>query len=144
MHFSLHVLSCGKQCLLRHEHLAFVVSRAPSTCKFPIFSSHTVELEQHVLLARGDANEPHHQSFHRCPWILLSTDQSSHTVRWRCGVREALVWIGSYRFWSYMGTRAQVIVGSLHPVSSMFIDDILLRSPICPLKQATCSNVPEL
>lgn len=34
-----------------------------------------------------------------------------------------------------MGTRAQVMVGGLHPVGfSMFIDDILLQSPMCPLK----------
>ena len=57
-------------------------------------------------------------------------DCSSHIVRGRCVVRETLLWIGSYRSWSYMGTRAQVIVGSLRPIGSMFIDDILFQSPI--------------
>ena len=44
-----------------------------------------------------------------------------------------------------MATRAQLIVASLQPVgSSMFIDEILLQSLICALKQAPCSSVLEL
>ena len=132
MHFSLHLLSCGKQCLLRHEDSSIRCFTCPEYLQVSDLFLHTGELEQHVLLAPGNANEPH-QIFHRCPWISLSTVYSGHTVGWRCVVREALLWIGSYRFWSYMGTRAQVIVGSLHPIgSSMFIDGILLQPPMSP------------
>ena len=94
---------------------------------------HTVKLEQHVLLALGDANEPPTRAFIDAPGshyrLILG---SSHTVRWIYAVREALVWIGSYRFWNYKGIRAQGIVGSLLPVGFMFIDDILLLFPVCP------------
>ena len=43
-----------------------------------------------------------------------------------------------------MDTRCQVIVDCLRPVGSMFIDEILLLSPICTLKQATSSSVLDL
>ena len=143
MHFSLRVLSCGNQCLVR------TLSIRCFTCPEYLQVSDLLLPRRRArttrALARDDANEPLHQSFHSCPWISWSTDYCRHTARWRSLVREALVWICSYRFWSYVATRAQLIVGSLQPVgSSMFIDEILLQSLIYALKQATCSSVLKL
>ena len=130
-----YVLSRSNRCLL-----ASTSSRAPSVGKFQIIPSHCRARTARAL-ARGYANEPHHHSFHGCHRISLSFDYSNHILRGRYVVCEALVWIGSYGFWSYKGARAQVIVGGLHPIGSLARDDILLQYPMYSPKQASCLSL---